>query len=262
MGYVKCKKHIINIMEPMESILGVSLPVPSVQELTKEPLTRVPPRYIRPDQDSRIISSPPSSRPQVPIIDMERLLSQYSDHSEVEKLHLACRDWGFFQVYSSHTLTHVTRKFISDKYYVQLINHEVSYSLLEKLKEETQQFFRLPLEEKNKYAQRPGVGEGFGQSFVMSDEQKLDWCDIFRVVTQPSELRKPHLLPKLPHTQVISSILSSHTISTYVDVTSLIFLFISNGEIIYCLVFIYNYLYLYLYNNTMNQIDTCTIDKI
>ncbi|KAK1423668.1 hypothetical protein QVD17_18975 [Tagetes erecta] len=163
----------------MESILGVSLPVPSVQELiTKEPLTKVPPRYIRPDQDSRIIPSPPSSTPQVPIIDMERLLSQDLVQSEVEKLHLACRDWGFFQ----------------------LINHEVSYSLLEKLKEETKQFFKLPLEEKNKYAQRPGDGEGFGQSFVMSDEQKLDWCDIFRVVTQPSELRKPHLLPKLPHT--------------------------------------------------------------
>ncbi|KAI3824387.1 hypothetical protein L1987_05845 [Smallanthus sonchifolius] len=162
-------------MEPKGTVLGGSLLVPNVQELAKEPLTRVPHRYVRPDQDSPIISSLPSSRPQVPIIDMEHLLSQDSVHSEVEKLHLACRDWGFFQ----------------------LINHEVSYSLLEKLKEETQEFFKLPLEEKMKYAQKPGDAEGFGQAFVVSEDQKLDWSDMFSIITLPSDLRKPHLLPKL-----------------------------------------------------------------
>ncbi|KAJ0502933.1 putative (S)-norcoclaurine synthase [Helianthus annuus] len=80
------------------TIFGVSLPVPNVQELAKEPLERVPPRYTRPDQDSPIISSTTSSRPQLPIIDMERLSSKDYVHSEIEKLHLACRDWGFFQV--------------------------------------------------------------------------------------------------------------------------------------------------------------------
>ncbi|KAI3824388.1 hypothetical protein L1987_05846 [Smallanthus sonchifolius] len=86
-------------MEAKGTILRGSLSVPNVQELAKEPLTRVPPRYIRPDQDSPIISSMLSSqRDQVPIIDMERLLSEDSVQSEVEKLHLACRDWGFFQV--------------------------------------------------------------------------------------------------------------------------------------------------------------------
>ncbi|MFS7989547.1 putative codeine 3-O-demethylase [Helianthus anomalus] len=44
----------------------------------------------------------------------------------------------------------------------------------------------LPLEEKKKYAQK-------------SEEQKLDWCDMFRMITLPHGLRKPHLLPKLPH---------------------------------------------------------------
>ncbi|KAI7748147.1 hypothetical protein M8C21_012910 [Ambrosia artemisiifolia] len=163
-------------MESKGTIFGVSLPVPNVQEIAKKPLQRVPPRYIRPDEDSPVISSLPSSRTQVPIIDIERLSSQEFVHSEVEKLHLACRDWGFFQ----------------------LINHEVNYSLLEKLKEETKEFFKLPLEEKMKYAQKAGDAEGFGQAFVMSEEQKLDWCDMFRMTTLPLDLRKPHLLPKLP----------------------------------------------------------------
>ncbi|MFS7954225.1 putative codeine 3-O-demethylase [Helianthus anomalus] len=164
-------------MEPKGALHGVSLPVPNVQELAKEPLTRVPSRYIRPDQDSPIISTLPSSRPQVPVIDMERLSSQDYVHLEVQKLHLACREWGFFQ----------------------LINHGVSCSLLEKLKEETQEFFNLPLEEKQKYGQKPGDLEGFGQAFVVSEEQKLDWSDMFSIVTLPSNLRKPHLLPKLSH---------------------------------------------------------------
>ncbi|KAF5798194.1 putative thebaine 6-O-demethylase [Helianthus annuus] len=164
-------------MEQKGALHGVSLPVPNVQELAKEPLTRVPSRYIRPNQDSPIISSLPSSRPQVPVIDMERLSSQDYVHLEVEKLHLACREWGFFQ----------------------LINHGVSCSLLEKLKEETQEFFNLPLEEKQKYGQKPGDLEGFGQAFVVSEEQKLDWSDMFGIVTLPSHLRKPHLLPKLSH---------------------------------------------------------------
>ncbi|KAI3824393.1 hypothetical protein L1987_05851 [Smallanthus sonchifolius] len=81
----------------------------------------------------------------------------------------------------------------------RLINHEVSCSLLDKLKKETQEFFKLPLDKKNKYGQNLGDVEGFGQAFVVSEEQKLDWSDMFDIVTLPSDLRKPHLLPKLPH---------------------------------------------------------------
>lgn len=78
--------------------LGSSLLVPSVQELAKEPLIKgVPSRYVRPDQDPPIISSC-SMQLQVPIIDMERLTSQDSAEYELEKLHIACKDWGFFQV--------------------------------------------------------------------------------------------------------------------------------------------------------------------
>ncbi|PNY02142.1 protein SRG1-like [Trifolium pratense] len=81
-------------MEPLTSIL-----VPSVQELAKEPLTNVPERYVRPDQDTVVLSNT-TSLPQIPVIDLGKLLSQdlnLKGH-ELEKLHYACKEWGFFQV--------------------------------------------------------------------------------------------------------------------------------------------------------------------
>ena len=85
--------------EALNNKLGTSLPVPLVQELAKETLDKVPERYVRPDQDPPIISDANHSLLQVPVIDMSNLFSQESGQSELEKLHLACKDWGFFQVY-------------------------------------------------------------------------------------------------------------------------------------------------------------------
>ncbi|KDP21186.1 hypothetical protein JCGZ_21657 [Jatropha curcas] len=162
-------------MEPELTKLGTSLLVPCVQELAKEPLTNVPPRYLRLDQDSPIVSNS-AYLPQVPIIDMSKLFSQESMDFELDRLDRACKEWGFFQ----------------------LINHGVSSSLVENVKVEIQEFFNLPVDEKKKYWQRPGEMEGFGQAFVVSEEQKLDWGDIFYMITLPPNLRRPHLFPQLP----------------------------------------------------------------
>ncbi|KAH7512706.1 hypothetical protein FEM48_Zijuj12G0119100 [Ziziphus jujuba var. spinosa] len=80
----------------------------------------------------------------------------------------------------------------------QLVNHEVSSSLVEKIKTDIQEFFKLPMEEKKKFWQNSGEVEGFGQAFVVSEDQKLDWNDIFFLTTLPVHMRKPHLFPKLP----------------------------------------------------------------
>ncbi|XVF40231.1 hypothetical protein PTKIN_Ptkin01aG0095200 [Pterospermum kingtungense] len=156
--------------------LGTSLLVPSVQEVAKEalPLGKVPLRYQRPDQDSPSTCSPPQL--QVPVIDMLRLLSEDFMDVELEKLHNASKDWGFFQ----------------------LINHGVSSSLLDKVKKGIEGLFNLPMEEKKKLWQRPDDIEGFGQAFVLSEEQKLDWGDMFFMTTLSSHLRKPYLFPNLP----------------------------------------------------------------
>ncbi|MBA0868797.1 hypothetical protein Goshw_018923 [Gossypium schwendimanii] len=163
-------------MNPELAKLGRSLLVPSVQELSKKPLKEVPPRYIRTDEDPPFPSHP-NPLPQVPVIDMHKLFSR----EELERLHHACKEWGFFQV-------------------LLLINHEVSTSLVEKVKMEVQEFFKLPMEEKKKLWQKPDEIEGFGQAFVVSEEQKLNWGDMFYMITLPTYLRKPHLFPNLPST--------------------------------------------------------------
>ncbi|KAK6917259.1 Non-hem dioxygenase N-terminal domain [Dillenia turbinata] len=128
---------------------GKSLMVPCVQELARQPITNIPPRYIRADDDRSIAVFTPS----VPVIDLQRLLHEDPLNSEMVKLHSACKEWGFFQI----------------------VNHGVNAFLLEKFKTEVGDFFKLPYEEKKKLWHQPNSLEGFGQHFVVSEEQKLDW---------------------------------------------------------------------------------------
>ena len=81
---------------------------------------------------------------------------------------------------------------------MQVINHGVSASLLEDLKREIFNFFQQPLEEKKKLWQQPDNHEGFGQLFVVSEQQKLDWSDMFFITTLPPTLRKTQLFENLP----------------------------------------------------------------
>ncbi|GAV77927.1 LOW QUALITY PROTEIN: DIOX_N domain-containing protein, partial [Cephalotus follicularis] len=153
-----------------------SLLVPCVQGLARESLTTVRPRYVRADQDSVVISNT-TSLPQVSIIEMQSLASR---DLELEKLHNACKI-GFL---------------LKEHHSLQLINHGVSSVLLEKVKVEIQELFNLPMELKKKYWQQAEDIEGFGQAFVVSEEQKLDWGDMFFIII----LQKPHIFPNPPLT--------------------------------------------------------------
>ncbi|MED6186204.1 hypothetical protein PIB30_064545 [Stylosanthes scabra] len=153
------------------SKIGSSLLVPSVQELVKQSITQVPDRYHVPKQED---TPNTCSFPQVPIIDLNNLLSQ--DPFELHKLDHACKEWGFFQ----------------------LINHGVEHSLVESVKLGVHDLFNLPIEEKRKLWQKPGDMEGFGQLFVVSEKQKLEWADLFNINTLPSYARDPNLFPNIP----------------------------------------------------------------
>ncbi|XP_058773571.1 protein SRG1-like [Vicia villosa] len=162
-------------MEEKKNYSGTSLLVPSVQELAKDNISAVPPRYIQ-SQLEELVNNKSDSILEIPVIDMKKLLSLEFGSEELTKLHLACKDWGFFQ----------------------LVNHDVSSSLVEKVKLEIQEFFNLPMLEKKNFWQTEQHMEGFGQAFVVSEEQKLDWADIFYMTTLPKHSRMPHLFPQLP----------------------------------------------------------------
>ncbi|XP_057421326.1 protein SRG1-like [Lotus japonicus] len=163
-------------MEEIKNSYGTSLLVPSVQELAQEKISTVPPRYIQPQQQDILGISESDVILEIPVVDMQSLLSAESGSSELSKLHRACKEWGFFQ----------------------LVNHGVSSSLLEKVKLEIQDFFNLPMSEKKKFWQTPQHIEGFGQAFAISEDQKLDWADMFFMTTLPKHSRMPHLFPQLP----------------------------------------------------------------
>lgn len=81
---------------------------------------------------------------------------------------------------------------------MKLINHGAADESLRNMKELAQEFFDLPLEEKKRWGQKPGSLEGYGQAFVISEEQKLDWNDMIFLRTLPHEIRKLDLWPENP----------------------------------------------------------------
>ncbi|XP_019434085.1 PREDICTED: protein SRG1-like [Lupinus angustifolius] len=175
-SHLSSPKQIL-AMDSITKNLESSLQVPSVQELALQRLDKVPPRYIRySDSDDIIstVSSDPSLR--VPLIDMAMLVNAATQDEELQKLHLACKDWGVFQV----------------------LNHGVSDTSLKNMQNQVQGFFDLPFEKKKQWAQRPGNLEGYGQAFVTSEEQKLDWNDMIFLKSFPIQNRKLDLWPKNP----------------------------------------------------------------
>ncbi|KAG6405068.1 hypothetical protein SASPL_132650 [Salvia splendens] len=151
----------------------------SLQEMVKKPIHEIPARYIV-DQEAAIsrsseeISS--SAAAEIPLLDMESLLNEQTKASQLEKLHSTCTQWGIFQ----------------------LVNHGVNTSLVEKLKHEIKEFYNLPLEERLRYKIRDGEVEGYGQTIIVSQDQKVDWADRFYMITNHIQRRKPHLFPDLP----------------------------------------------------------------
>lgn len=80
----------------------------------------------------------------------------------------------------------------------QLINHGVLGEAIENMKRDIQEFFKLPLEEKMACAQTANNIEGYGQAFVISEEQKLDWGDMLFLLPNPISQRNMRFWPANP----------------------------------------------------------------
>ncbi|KAI0520629.1 hypothetical protein KFK09_008107 [Dendrobium nobile] len=156
-------------------VLGSSLPVPNVQELSRS--DQIPERYFKADVDAASMASIDDD--ELPVIDLMKLLDpELVDREELLRLGSACKEWGFFQ----------------------LINHGIPEEVIEKTKDDISKFFKLPLKEKEAIKQIPGHIEGYGQMFVHSEEQKLDWADILILAIQPPQNRNMRFWPTNPST--------------------------------------------------------------
>ena len=77
------------------------------------------------------------------------------------------------------------------KMFYQVIDHGIDLSLLESIEKVAMDFFVLPLEEKQKYPMLPGTVQGYGQAFVFSEDQKLDWVNMIALGLEPHSIRVP-----------------------------------------------------------------------
>ncbi|GER24556.1 2-oxoglutarate (2OG) and Fe(II)-dependent oxygenase superfamily protein [Striga asiatica] len=150
----------------------------SVQEMVKNPIHEIPSPYLVHQEPSISCPHEENSFAKIPILDLKMLLANKDsqENSNLEKFHSACKDWGIFQV----------------------VNHGVEPSLIKKVKNEVQGFYKLPLEERLKYKTRAGEVEGYGPTIIVSQDQKVDWADRIFMVTNPIHRRKSHLLPSFP----------------------------------------------------------------
>ncbi|KAJ6804420.1 S-norcoclaurine synthase 1-like [Iris pallida] len=162
---------------PKLKLLGRSLPVDNVQALAAsgDP-GEIPQRYIRPEVMSDVDSA---GADDIPIVDLGRLADLVSSAGEAAKLKM---------VLPELKLVH------------ELINHGVAEEVMQSMKVDIEEFFQQPLEEKEAVAQPPGSIEGYGQAFVVSEDQKLDWGDMYFLGTRPVTFRNMGLWATHPPT--------------------------------------------------------------
>ncbi|MBA0610668.1 hypothetical protein Godav_011482 [Gossypium davidsonii] len=146
----------------------------TVQELAAINSRQVPERYIREGVGALDASFPVLD---VPTIDLQLLASSSSTSGdELDKLRSALSSYGC----------------------IQAINHGITSTFLDKLREVARQFFALPSEEKKKYSREIGSIEGYGNDMILSEDQILDWTDRLYLILRPEDKQTLKFWPENP----------------------------------------------------------------
>lgn len=134
-----------------------------MQSLASVGLQELPNQFVRP------LHERPANSKAIEGVEVPNISLSQPTEVVVEQLSLACREWGFFL----------------------LTDHGVSPDLIGRLQEVGCEFFKLPTEEKEKYANDPTTGtmEGYGTKMTKNLDQKVEWIDYyFHVMCPPSRV--------------------------------------------------------------------------
>lgn len=151
-------------------------PIVRVQSLSETCTDSIPERYIKP------LSLRPSSEAHavdanIPIIDLAGLYGEpEAQVSTLKQISEACKEWGFFQI----------------------VNHGVSHDLMDMARETWRQFFHMPLEVKQQYANSPKTYEGYGSRLGIEKGAILDWSDYYFLHYLPLSLKDYNKWPTQP----------------------------------------------------------------
>ncbi|XP_034893118.1 protein SRG1 [Populus alba] len=112
----------------------------------------------------------------IPVVDLGLLTSPSTSAQELEKFHLAVSSRGCFQV----------------------VNHGMTSSFLDKIRDVSKRFFALSMEDKQKYSREADSIEGYGNDMILSDHQTIDWSDRLYLTISPEDQRKIKFWPENP----------------------------------------------------------------
>ncbi|KAM7271693.1 hypothetical protein ACFE04_030907 [Oxalis oulophora] len=151
-------------------------PIVRVQDLSENCNLEIPNRYIkqpelRPSHEDEVDVN-------IPIIDMSGLNGDDKNaHLNIlEQISIACREWGFFQV----------------------VNHGIAPELMDATRESWRDFFHLPMEDKEIYANSPKTYEGYGSRLGVAKGATLDWSDYYFLHYLPTCLKDFNKWPAKP----------------------------------------------------------------
>lgn len=159
-------------------------PIIRVQSLSESGLNRVPDRYIKPpterptpnlaDNEAAVVDNVLN----IPLIDLSGLFSGDPERIRATMCRVseACKEWGFFQVQ----------------------NHGVRPDLMDRARLVWREFFHLPMETKQEYANSPCTYEGYGSRLGVEKGAILDWNDYYFLHYLPNQLKDHKKWPAQP----------------------------------------------------------------
>ncbi|MQL87110.1 hypothetical protein Taro_019648, partial [Colocasia esculenta] len=166
----------------MDRLQEWSEPIVRVQSLSESGATVIPARYVKPpsERPGGDYSSGSGDRPglRIPVVDLGGLAEgAVGCRAVIRAVSDACREWGFFQV----------------------VNHGVNPVLMQQMREVWREFFYLPMEEKQVYANSPKTYEGYGSRLGVEKGAILDWGDYYFLNLLPLSLKNHEKWPLLPN---------------------------------------------------------------
>ncbi|CAD5170239.1 unnamed protein product [Musa acuminata subsp. malaccensis] len=143
-------------------------PVVPVQSLSDGGLTSIPEKYVKPPSDRPSLEANLDRGLTMPVVDLRGIYDGSVDsRAAMVAIWDACKEWGFFQV----------------------INHGVRPDLVEEMKGVWREFFRRPLDEKQRYANSPATYEGYGSRVGVEKGAVLDWGDYYFLHLLPLSIK-------------------------------------------------------------------------
>lgn len=167
---------------------------PRVEILAKSGINEIPTEYVRPESERLDLGDAfeevkkAAEGPQIPVVDLQGFDSPDEEvrRACVEEVRKAATEWGVMHI----------------------VNHGIPLELVEQLRKVGKEFFDLPIEQKEQYAndQSSGKIQGYGSKLANNASGQLEWEDYFFHLIFPEEKINISIWPKQPTDYMSASV--------------------------------------------------------